>query len=70
MLVNNAVRLSTDRAQPAFKALKDLEALGVKILSCGSCLEAYKLVDKLGVGEITNAFEIADILSKYDEIKL
>ncbi|QKF62507.1 sulfurtransferase-like selenium metabolism protein YedF [Campylobacter mucosalis] len=70
LLVNNAVRLSTDRAQPAFKALKDLEALGVKILSCGSCLEAYKLVDKLGVGEITNAFEIADILSKYDEIKL
>ncbi|QCD44541.1 sulfurtransferase-like selenium metabolism protein YedF [Campylobacter mucosalis] len=70
LLVNNAVRLSTDRAQPAFKALKDLEALGVKILSCGSCLEAYKLVDKLGVGEMTNAFEIADILSKYDEIKL
>nr|MCR4941513.1 DsrE family protein [Campylobacter sp.] len=70
ILVNNAVKLTTDRAQPSFKALKNLEAAGVKILSCGSCLEAYGLVDKLGVGEMTNAFEVIDILSKYEEIKL
>lgn len=68
--VNKAVNLTTNRANPSFNALKGLEAAGVKILSCGSCLEAYKLVDKLGVGEISNAFEIADLLSKFDEIKL
>ncbi|MBR8461647.1 sulfurtransferase-like selenium metabolism protein YedF [Campylobacter sp. faydin G-105] len=68
--VNSAVKITTDRSHVSFRPLKDLEAQGVKILSCGSCLEAYKLVDKLSVGEITNAFEVVDILSKFDEIKL
>lgn len=70
ILVNNAVKMTCDRAHPSFAALKDLERIGVKILSCGSCLEAYKLVDKLAIGEITNAFEVVDLLSKYEEIKL
>lgn len=68
--VNKAINLTTDRANPSFSVLKNLESAGVKILSCGSCLEAYKLVDKLGVGEISNAYEIAEILTEFDEIKL
>lgn len=68
--VNTAVKMTTDRSHPGFKPLRDLESLGVKIFSCGSCLEAYGLVDKLSIGEMTNAYEVAEILSKYDEIKL
>ncbi|MDO5045348.1 sulfurtransferase-like selenium metabolism protein YedF [Campylobacter sp.] len=68
--VNNAVKMTTDRGHPSFGALKELEKAGVKILSCGSCLEAYKLVDKLSIGDITNAYEVVDLLSKYDVIKL
>lgn len=68
--VNTAVKMTTDRSHPSFKPLRDLESLGVKIFSCGSCLEAYGLVDKLSIGEMTNAYEVAEILSKYDEIKL
>lgn len=68
--VNNAVKMTTDRGHPSFAALKELEKAGVKILSCGSCLEAYKLVDKLAIGEITNAYEVVDLLTKYDAIKL
>ena len=49
--VNNAVKMTTNRSHPSFKPLKDLEAAGVQILSCGSCLEAYKLVSDLAVGE-------------------
>ncbi|CAD7286270.1 sulfurtransferase-like selenium metabolism protein YedF [Campylobacter suis] len=70
LLVNTAVKMTTDRSHPSFRALKELENAGVKILSCGSCLEAYKLVDKLAIGEITNAFEVVDILSKNDVITL
>ncbi|MGG7072700.1 sulfurtransferase-like selenium metabolism protein YedF [Campylobacter sp. 9BO] len=70
LLVNTAVKMTTDRSHPSFRALKELENIGVKILSCGSCLEAYKLVDKLAIGEITNAFEVVDILSKNDVITL
>ena len=68
--VNNAVKMTTNRAHPSFKPLKDLEAAGVKILSCGSCLEAYKLVSDLSVGEMSNAYEVIQILTTHEQIKL
>ncbi|MDA3050163.1 sulfurtransferase-like selenium metabolism protein YedF [Campylobacter sp. JMF_02 ED1] len=68
--VNNAVFITTNRAHPSFEPLKKLSEAGTQILSCGSCLESYKLVDKLALGEISNAYEIMKILSKYEVIKL
>ena len=68
--VNNAVKMTTNRAHASFKPLKDLEAAGVKILSCGSCLEAYKLVSDLSVGEMSNAYEVMQILTTHEQIKL
>ena len=68
--VTNAVKMTTNRAHPSFKPLKDLEAAGVKILSCGSCLEAYKLVSDLSVGEMSNAYEVMQILTTHEQIKL
>ena len=70
LCVNNAVKITTNRAHPSFKPLKDLEAAGVKILSCGSCLEAYKLVSDLSVGEMSNAYEVMQILTTHEQIKL
>jgi len=70
LCVNNAVKMTTNRAHPSFKPLKDLEAAGVKILSCGSCLEAYKLVSDLSVGEMSNAYEVIQILTTHEQIKL
>ena len=68
--VNNAVKMTTNRAHAGFKPLKDLEAAGVKILSCGGCLEAYKLVSDLSVGEMSNAYEVMQILTTHKQIKL
>lgn len=68
--VNNAVHITTNRGHECFEAIKKLNEAGVEILSCGSCLESYKLVDKLAIGEISNAYEIMDVLSKYEVIKL
>ena len=70
LCVNNAVKMTTNRAHPSFKPLKDLEAAGVKILSCGSCLEAYKLVSDLSIGEMSNAYEVMQILTTHEQIKL
>ena len=42
--------------------LKSLEAEGVKILSCGTCLDFYGLKEKLAVGGITNMYEIVEIM--------
>ena len=44
--------------------LKELEHRGVKILTCGTCLNFYGLSEKLKVGEVTNMYEIAETLSK------
>ena len=68
--VNNAVHITTNRGHECFEAIKKLNEAGAEILSCGSCLESYKLVDKLAIGEISNAYEIIDVLSKYEVIKL
>ena len=68
--VNNAVLITTNRGHECFEAIKKLNEAGAEILSCGSCLEGYKLVDKLAIGEISNAYEIMDVLSKYEVIKL
>ena len=44
--------------------LKELEHRGVKILTCGTCLNFYGLSEKLKVGEVTNMYEIAETMSK------
>ena len=44
--------------------LKELEHRGVKILTCGTCLNFYGLSEKLKVGEVTNLYEIAATMSK------
>ena len=42
--------------------LKSLEAEGVKILTCGTCLDFYGLKEKLAVGGFTNMYEIVEIM--------
>lgn len=68
--VNNAVYISASRSHPALGALKELEQKGVRVISCGACLSSYNLIDKVQVGEVGNAYEIAELLVKFDEIKL
>lgn len=68
--VNNAVFMTTNRSHPSYQALKNLEENGIEIYSCGSCLEAYKLVDKLSIGKMTNAYEVMQMLSQNEVIKL
>lgn len=68
--VNNSVMMTTHRDHYGYKPLKDLENAGVKIISCGSCLKALNLVDKLSVGEIGNAYEIAVLLMEHDVVSL
>ena len=40
--------------------LKVLEAEGVNILTCGTCLDFYGIKDKLAVGTVTNMYEIVE----------
>ena len=61
VLVNSAVKLATDDS-PAIDSLTKIEAMGVDILVCGTCLEHYKLLDKRSVGQTTNMLDVVTSL--------
>jgi selenium metabolism protein YedF len=65
--VNSGVFLGTEN-EDTINALKTLETLGVKVLSCGTCLDFYNLKDKLAVGKISNMLEIAETLCNADTV--
>ncbi len=48
--------------------LKAMEAQGVEIYTCGTCLDFYGLKDKLAVGSVTNMYSIVELLSKATHI--
>ncbi len=43
--------------------LKSMEAQGVEIMTCGTCLNFYGLTDKLAVGQVANMYTIVEKLS-------
>ena len=53
--MNNGVRLVTENEQ-TIEHLKVLEAKGVKLIVCGTCLNFYGLTDKLQCGTIGNMY--------------
>ena len=59
IFMNGGVRLTAEGSH-VLPALRALEALGVEIKSCGTCLDYYQLKDKLRVGIITNMYETAE----------
>ena len=42
--------------------LKSLEAEGVNIMTCGTCLDFYGIKEKLAVGSVTNMYEIVETM--------
>ena len=48
---------------PSLEDLKNMEAQGVEILTCGTCLDYYQLKDKLAVGSVTNMYNIVEKLN-------
>ena len=64
MLFYNGGACLTCEGSASLDDLKELEHRGVKILTCGTCLNFYGLSEKLKVGEVTNMYEIAETMSK------
>lgn len=59
LLYNSGAYLSCEGSDNV-EDLKNLEAQGVEILTCGTCLNHYGLADKLKVGSVTNMYEIVE----------
>ena len=67
LFYNSGVKLACQDA-PTLEDLKSLEAQGVTIKTCGTCLNYYGLTEKLCVGEVTNMYDIAERMTKADQI--
>ena len=62
---NGGVKLTT-KGSEVLDDLKNLADNGVKIISCGTCLDFYGLKESLEVGEISNMYTIYETLEKAD----
>ena len=62
ILCYNSGAYLTCEDSESLEDLKTLEAEGVKILTCGTCLDFYGLKEKLTVGDVTNMYEIVEIM--------
>ena len=67
LLYNSGVKLSTEGSN-SIEDLKTLQAQGVEILSCGTCLNYYNLTEKLQVGDVTNMYFILEKMAQADKI--
>ncbi|MCT4595231.1 MAG: sulfurtransferase-like selenium metabolism protein YedF [Anaeromicrobium sp.] len=61
LFINSGVKLTIEGSE-VIDYLRALEKEGVEILSCGTCLDYYKIKDKLAVGGVTNMYTIVDTL--------
>ncbi len=61
IFLNYGVKLTTEGSE-VLETLTLLEERGVKILSCGTCLDYFKLNEKLKVGATTNMYEMVSSL--------
>ena len=68
MLFYNGGATLTTEGSESLEDLKSLEAQGVEILTCGTCLDYYGLKDKLAVGSVTNMYSIVETMAKAGKI--
>lgn len=67
LFYNGGATLATQESD-SLEDLKSMEAQGVEILTCGTCLNYYNLSDKLAVGGVTNMYAIVEIMTQADKI--
>ena len=67
LVYNSGAKLACEMS-PTLEDLMSLEANGVEILTCGTCLNHYGLTEKLKVGGVTNMYVITEKMMQADLI--
>ena len=67
LLYNSGAYLSCEGSD-SVEDLKSMEAQGVEVMTCGTCLNHYGLTEKLAVGSVTNMYVIAQKMMEADHI--
>lgn len=63
VLFYNGGATITTEGSVSIEDLKSMEAQGVEIMTCGTCLDYYNLKDKLAVGTVTNMYNIVETMN-------
>jgi selenium metabolism protein YedF len=64
MIFYNTGVLLTLQESEVLDDLKELASAGVEMLVCGTCLNYFEAKEKLGVGVVSNMYDIAGIMSR------
>jgi selenium metabolism protein YedF len=67
ILLNGGVKLAV-KGSLVLDELGALEKAGTKVLSCGACLEFYKLTRELAAGETTNMLDVVTSMQLADKV--
>jgi len=67
VFVNNGVRLAIDDSA-VLPDLKELEAGGLRIMVCGTCLNHFNLLERKQIGETTNMLDIVTAMQLADKV--
>ena len=67
LLYNGGAYLSIE-GSASLEDLKLMESKGVNVMTCGTCLDFYKIKDKLAVGTVSNMYSIVETMNKAGRI--
>jgi selenium metabolism protein YedF len=67
VLISKGVKLAIKKSY-VLNRLKSLEEKGFDILICGTCLDYFKIREKVDVGRISNALEIMECMTEVDKV--
>jgi selenium metabolism protein YedF len=64
---NTGVKLACE-GSPVLDDLRALEAGGIEILVCGTCLDYFQLTAKLAAGQVSNMYDIAETMLRAGKV--
>ena len=67
ILFNAGARLACE-GSPVLDDLRAVEAKGVEVLVCGTCLGYFELTEKLAAGQVSNMYDIAETMLRAGKV--
>jgi selenium metabolism protein YedF len=67
LFFNTGVKLACE-GSPVLEDLTALEAAGVELLACGTCLGYFELKGELAVGRISNMYDLAETMLRAGKV--
>jgi len=65
--MNSGVKLTVQGAE-TLPYLKELESRGVEMLICGTCLGYFNVKEQLGVGKVSNMYDISETMLRSSKV--